>query len=126
MLSPTNKVDEKKYFLTANVPMIITPEQEIVNKDVEINGEEKTITYLKDKQVILHFEYNYKHFNIYNKDIILNNNYTISLIFLLLNLTLFYFFAKSKNTVSRKESLILLSTYVLFLLTQIFFINILS
>ena len=50
-----NKVDEKKYFLTANVPMIITPEQEIVNKDVEINGEEKTITYLKDKQVILHF-----------------------------------------------------------------------
>lgn len=63
---------------------------------------------------------------IYNKDIILNNNYTISLIFLLLNLTLFYFFAKSKNTVSRKESLILLSTYVLFLLTQIFFINILS
>ena len=64
MLSSTNRVDEKKYFLAANVPMIITPEQEIVNKDVEINGEEKTITYLKDKQVILHFEYNYKYFNI--------------------------------------------------------------
>ena len=64
MLSSTNRVDEKKYFLAANVPMIITPEQEIVNKDVEINGEAKTITYLKDKQVILHFEYNYKYFNI--------------------------------------------------------------
>lgn len=63
---------------------------------------------------------------IYNKDIILNNNYTISLIFLLLNLTLFYFFAKSKNTITRKESLILLSTYVLFLVTQILFLNTLS
>ena len=72
MLSPTNKVDEKKYFLTANVPMIITPEQEIVNKDIEINGEEKTITYLKDKQVILHFEYNYKHFNI-KEDIVIKD-----------------------------------------------------
>jgi cation:H+ antiporter len=60
---------------------------------------------------------------IYNKDIVLNNNYTISLIFLLLNLTLFYFFAKSKNTISQKESLILLSTYIFFLITQIFFIN---
>ena len=58
---------------------------------------------------------------IYNKDIILNNNYTISLIFLILNLTLFYFFAKSKNTVSRKESLILLSTYFLFLFVQTLF-----
>lgn len=63
---------------------------------------------------------------IYNKDIVLNNDYTISLVFLILNLTLFYFFARSKNTISIKESLILLSTYVLFLITQIFFVNILS
>ena len=72
MLSSTNRVDEKKYFLAANVPMIITPEQEIVNKDVEINGEGKTITYLKDKQVILHFEYNYKYFNI-KEDIVIKD-----------------------------------------------------
>jgi len=58
---------------------------------------------------------------IYNKEIILNNNYTISLIFLILNLTLFFFFAKSKNTVSKKESLILLSTYFLFILAEILF-----
>jgi cation:H+ antiporter len=58
---------------------------------------------------------------IYNKDIVLNNNYTISLIFLILNLVLFYFFARSKNTVSKKESLILLSTYFLFILTEIIF-----
>ena len=58
---------------------------------------------------------------IYNKDIILNNNYTISLLFLILNLVLFYFFARSKNTVSKKESLILLSTYFLFILTEILF-----
>ncbi len=57
---------------------------------------------------------------IYNKDIILNNNYTISLIFLIINLTLFFFFAKSKNTVSKKESLILLSTYFFFIAAQIF------
>lgn len=56
---------------------------------------------------------------IYNKDIVLNNNYTISLIFLIINLTLFFFFAKSKNTVSKKESLILLSTYFFFITAQI-------
>ena len=58
---------------------------------------------------------------IYNKEIILNNNYTISLVFLILNLTLFFFFAKSKNTVSKKESLILLSTYFLFIFVEILF-----
>jgi len=58
---------------------------------------------------------------IYHKEIILNHSYTISLIFLILNLTLFYFFAKSKNTVTKKESLILLSTYFLFILAQIYF-----
>lgn len=58
---------------------------------------------------------------IYNKEIILNNNYTISLIFLILNLTLFFFFAKSKNTISKKESLILLSTYFIFIAVQVLF-----
>ncbi len=58
---------------------------------------------------------------IYNKNIILNSNYTISLIFLIFNLTLFFFFAKSKNTISKKESLILLSTYFLFIFAQILF-----
>ncbi len=56
---------------------------------------------------------------IYNKDIILNNNYTISLLFLIINLTLFFFFAKSKNTISKKESLVLLSTYFFFIAAQI-------
>jgi cation:H+ antiporter len=58
---------------------------------------------------------------IYKKEIIVNNSYTISLIFLILNLVLFFFFAKSKNTITKKESLILLSTYFLFVFTQIYF-----
>ena len=58
---------------------------------------------------------------IYKKEIIVNNSYTISLIFLILNLVLFFFFAKSKNTITKKESLILLSTYFLFIFVQIYF-----
>ncbi|MDD4106838.1 MAG: hypothetical protein PHX84_02755 [Candidatus Shapirobacteria bacterium] len=58
---------------------------------------------------------------IYKKEIVVNNSYTISLIFLILNLVLFFFFAKSKNTITKKESLILLSTYFLFVFTQIYF-----
>lgn len=54
-----------------------------------------------------------------NTSISLYNNYFISLIFLLTGLILFYFFARSKNTLSRLESLGLLVLYLFFLLFEI-------
>lgn len=55
---------------------------------------------------------------IYGKTIILSNNYIISLLFLIINLLLFYHFAKTKNTISTKEGLILLLIYSLFILFE--------
>lgn len=55
----------------------------------------------------------------YGKPIMLNNSYLTSLLFLLVGLFGFYFFARSKNTISRAEGFALLSLYILFLITEI-------
>lgn len=55
----------------------------------------------------------------YGKTIYLSNSYVISLSFLVLALLVFYLFAKSKNTISRREGFLLLMIYFLFLLTEI-------
>ncbi len=51
----------------------------------------------------------------YGKSITLTNSYLVSLGFLIVGLTMFYLFAKSRNTVSRLEGVILLTIYILFL-----------
>ena len=62
---------------------------------------------------------------VYGKTLILSNSYLISLIFLIVNLLLFYRFAKTKNTISVKEGLLLLLLYFAFLFVEIYshFIN---
>lgn len=55
----------------------------------------------------------------YGKTVILTNSYLISLVFLVVGLVLFYIFARSKNTLSKKEGLVLFGTYVLFILSEI-------
>lgn len=55
---------------------------------------------------------------IYGKDIVLTNSYITSSISLIVGTILFYIFAKSKNTISRIEGIILLSIYVLFVITE--------
>lgn len=54
----------------------------------------------------------------YGKPILLNNSYMVSLLFLIVGLVLFYFFAKSKNTISRMEASLLLGLYILFFTTE--------
>lgn len=56
---------------------------------------------------------------LYGQAVQLTNSYLISLSFMAVGLTTFYFFAKSKNTVSKKEAVILLFIYVVFLSTEI-------
>lgn len=51
--------------------------------------------------------------------VLLTNSYIVSLLFLIIGLVLFYVFARSKNTISRAEGLVLLSLYGLFLFTEI-------
>ena len=55
---------------------------------------------------------------IYGKNLILSNSYFISLVFLIINLILFYRFAKTKNTISVKEGLILLTLYLIFVVIE--------
>ncbi len=57
----------------------------------------------------------------YGKTIVLTNSYLISLLFLISALVAFYIFAQSKNAISRREGLVLLSIYIAFLMTEIFF-----
>ncbi len=57
---------------------------------------------------------------VYGKTIILSNNYLASLVFLVINLFLFHHFAKTKNTISKKEGLILLILYFLFIFTELY------
>lgn len=57
---------------------------------------------------------------VYGKPVLLTNSYLTSLLFLIVGLVLFYYFAKTKNTISRLEGFILLMVYVLFLITEIF------
>lgn len=57
---------------------------------------------------------------IYRKEIFLSNNYLLSLIFLVINLSLFYHFSRTKNTISIIEGSILLFLYFIFLTTEIY------
>lgn len=56
---------------------------------------------------------------IYGKPVLLTNSYVVSLVFLVSGLVAFYYFAKTKNTISRLEGLILILLYVGFLVTEI-------
>jgi len=55
----------------------------------------------------------------YGKPVLLNNSYVVSLLFLVAGLAAFYYFARTKNTISRVEGLVLLALYLAFLLTEI-------
>ncbi len=55
----------------------------------------------------------------HGKPVILANSYLVSLLFVTVGLILFYLFARSKNTISRNEGLVLLALYILFLLSEI-------
>lgn len=55
---------------------------------------------------------------IYGKDIILTNNYALSFAFVIIGLILFYIFARTKNSLSRKEGLALLATYIVFVVSH--------
>lgn len=55
----------------------------------------------------------------YGRPIALTNSYLVSLVFSVIGLVLFYFFAKSKYTLSRWEGLVLLSLYVAFIVSEL-------
>lgn len=55
---------------------------------------------------------------IYKEKIILTNSYAISLIFLVLALLLFFYFARTKNTISRIEGFVLILIYVGFIYVE--------
>ncbi|NMB57023.1 hypothetical protein GYA19_03745 [Candidatus Beckwithbacteria bacterium] len=57
---------------------------------------------------------------LYGKSVFLTNSYLISLTFMIIGLISFYFFSRSKNTLSKTEGLILLSIYFLFLFFEFF------
>lgn len=55
----------------------------------------------------------------YGKPITLNNSYSVSLAFLIVGLILFFIFAKSKHTISKKEAFILLGLYISFFTVEL-------
>jgi len=55
----------------------------------------------------------------YGRPVLLTNSYVVSLLFLIVGLLIFYYFARTKNTISRLEGLVLLGLYALFLFTEI-------
>lgn len=55
---------------------------------------------------------------IYGKTVFLTNSYLVSLLFLIVGLFIFYYFARTKNSITRLEGLALLAIYALFLLTE--------
>ena len=55
----------------------------------------------------------------YGQPVILTNSYLVSLLFLIVGLLAFYFFAKSKHVISRVEGLLLLVLYGMFLWSEI-------
>lgn len=57
---------------------------------------------------------------VYGQKFYLTNSYVVSLLFLMVGLVAFYFFAKSKNTISRFEGLLLLFLYLFFVLTEVY------
>lgn len=54
----------------------------------------------------------------YGKTIRLTNSYLVSLLFLIVGLGMFYAYARSKETLNKKEAWILLGVYVLFVYTE--------
>lgn len=56
---------------------------------------------------------------IYGKPVLLTNSYLVSLLFLIVGLILFYFFARTKNAISRVEGVVLLGLYCAFILFEI-------
>lgn len=52
--------------------------------------------------------------------IVLSNSYTVSLTFLIFGLVAFYVFARTKNSLNRREGLFLLLLYISFVLTEVF------
>lgn len=56
---------------------------------------------------------------IYGGQVTLTNSYMVSLLFLVVGLLVFYYFARTKNTISRAEGVVLLMIYVAFLATEI-------
>ncbi len=56
---------------------------------------------------------------IYGQPIFLTNSYLISLLFLIIGLLLFYYFARTKNILSRGEGVILLLLYFAFILMEV-------
>lgn len=57
---------------------------------------------------------------VYGKSVVLSNSYLVSLLFLVFGLLAFYYFARTKNSISRLEGLALLAMYLLFLATELF------
>ncbi len=57
---------------------------------------------------------------LYGRPVVLTNNYLISLSFLLVGLFAFYYFARSKNTITRLEGLLLLALYAVFLAVELY------
>ena len=55
----------------------------------------------------------------YGKPVLLTNSYLVSLLFLIVGLIAFYYFARTKNSISRPEGLVLLTLYVGFLFSEI-------
>lgn len=59
-------------------------------------------------------------FNIFNRaPIVINGNFYITFLFIVVSLALFYLFSRSKNNISRNEGIVLLSLYVVFLITEL-------
>lgn len=56
---------------------------------------------------------------IYGKPVILTNSYQVSLFFLVVGLLVFYYFARTKNTISRLEGAVLLGVYLTFLIFEV-------
>lgn len=52
---------------------------------------------------------------IYGQDIVLANSYTISMLFLVIAVVMFYLFARSKNTISKLEGLAMFCLYIIFI-----------
>lgn len=57
---------------------------------------------------------------LYGKTVILTNSYLVSLLFLFVGLFAFYYFARTKNTISRAEALVLLALYILFIFVEVY------
>jgi cation:H+ antiporter len=53
------------------------------------------------------------------KTVYMSNSYAISLLFLIVGLILFYIFARTRNTITWREGLVLLCIYLIFMTTEI-------